>query len=132
MAYVLKRSESVPEGIRRMALEEIDSAASELSKRRRDRDEAIHEARKNIKKVRALLRLVQPEPGDTYYQESSYLRAVGRKLSPFRDAAAVIEILDSLKQKYRNKPKASFVETIRRDLLARKEQSEKDADIQRF
>ena len=132
MAYVLKRSESVPEGIRRMALEEIDSAASELSKRRRDRDEAIHEARKNIKKVRALLRLVQPELGDTYYQESSYLRDVGRKLSLFRDAGAVIEILDSLKQKYRGRLKASTVESIRRDLLARKEQSEKDADIQRF
>ena len=81
MAYHLKRSESVAEGIRRIAREEIESAADQLSKGHRDRDEAIHEARKSIKKVRAVLRLVHPELGDTYYQESSYLRDVGRKLS---------------------------------------------------
>ncbi len=131
MAYHLKRSESVAEGIRRIAREEIESAAGQLSKGHRDRDEAIHEARKSIKKVRAVLRLVHPELGDTYYQETSYLRDVGRKLSLYRDAAAVIEILDSLEQKYRNRLKASTVESIRRGLLARKEQSEREADIQK-
>jgi len=131
MAYHLKRSESVPEGIRRIAREEIESAADQLSKEHRDRDEAIHEARKSIKKVRAVLRLVHPELGDTYYQETSYLCDVGRKLSLFRDAGAVIEILDSLEQKYRNRLIASTIESIRRGLLARKEQSEKEADIQK-
>jgi hypothetical protein len=49
MAYHLTRSESVPEGLRRIASEELDSAASQLSKAHgQRRDEAIHEARKSV------------------------------------------------------------------------------------
>src|SRR5689334_17059489 len=101
MAYHFKRDESVAEGVRRIALEELDEAVSQLGGARgAGRDEAVHEARKSVKKVRALLRLVQPELGDTYRGESRVLRDAGRTLSAFRDAGSVIEALGKLREKY--------------------------------
>lgn len=63
----------MPEGLRRIATEELESAASQLSKAHgQRRDEAIHESRKSVKKVRAILRLVQTELNDTYREESGF------------------------------------------------------------
>jgi CHAD domain-containing protein len=132
MAYHLKRSESVPEGIRRIAGEELESAAGQLDMGQGgNQDEAIHEARKSVKKVRAVLRLVQGDLGNTYREESSFLRDAGRKLSQLRDAGAVIEILDALKQKSPNELNARTFDLIGRELLARKERAEKKDDIQK-
>ncbi|HVW83258.1 MAG TPA: CHAD domain-containing protein, partial [Bryobacteraceae bacterium] len=64
MAYRLKEDESVPQGLRRIAREEIDSAVQELrGKDPGKRDEAIHEARKSIKKLRGLIRILMPGLG---------------------------------------------------------------------
>jgi CHAD domain-containing protein len=132
MAYHLKRSESVPEGIRRIAGEDLEFAASQLTGGQgRNQDEAIHEARKSVKRVRAVLQLMQIELGDTYREESNCLRDAGRKLSRFRDASAVLEILDTLQQKSRNKLNPRTFDLIRRELLARKEHAEKQGDVQR-
>ena len=64
MAYQLRSDESVPEGMGRIVREEFKSAAGQLKSRNgAKRDEAIHQARKSIKKIRGVLRLVQPELG---------------------------------------------------------------------
>src|SRR6266567_8833517 len=70
MAYRLERDESVPQALRRIAREQLASAADELGKRGSKRAEGIHEARKSIKKVRAVLRLVRQELGNTYRKEN--------------------------------------------------------------
>src|SRR6476619_4851172 len=102
MAYQLRSDESVPEGIRRIVREEFKSAAGQLKTgNHAKRDEAIHEARKSIKKIRGVLRLVQAELEREFRSENKLLRDAGRKLSPFRDAGSVIEVFDDLKRKYR-------------------------------
>ena len=79
MAYHLKTGERVPDGIRRTAREELESAANQLEGRAgATRDEAIHEARKSIKKVRGVLRLMRPELGETYGAESARLDFIGQ------------------------------------------------------
>ena len=95
MSYRLKADEPVSKSIRRVALHEIEEAIGQL-RHSKDRDKAIHEARKSLKKLRALLRLVQPELGKVYQAENSRLRKLGRKLSELRDAKATVEIFDSL------------------------------------
>ena len=45
---------------------------------------------KAFKKVRAILRLVQPELNDTYREESALLHDVGRSLSALRDSQSGI------------------------------------------
>ena len=53
-------------------------------------EDAVHETRKSIKKVRALMRLVRTEPGESYTAENAALRGTGRRISEIRDAAALI------------------------------------------
>jgi CHAD domain-containing protein len=127
MAYRLKKSESVPDGIRRIVVEEIDSAAEHLGKTK-DRDEAVHEARKSLKKVRGLLRLVQPELGRVYQRENTQLRGIGRKLSELRDATAIIEVFDGLVDKYKDQLRKDALVCIRRGLENSKRETEQAVD----
>jgi CHAD domain-containing protein len=101
MAYRLECEESVIAGLKRIARDEIDSAGAQLSGGRRNRDEAIHEARKSIKKVRALLRLVSAELGAVHPSENARLRDIAGGLSAFRDDVVIIETFDDLKRKFR-------------------------------
>ena len=124
MAYRLEVKESVPKGLRRIVREEIESAQEYLAgKKQGGRDEAIHEARKNIKKIRAVLRLAKAGTGDAYRKENAALGEVGRRLSEIRDAAAIIEMFDQL-------PGAERFSTARNKLLERKKQTDaaKDRD----
>jgi len=128
MAYELRSDESVPEGIRRIVREEFKSAAGQLKTRNSaKRDEAIHEARKSIKKIRGVLRLVQPELGREFTSEDKLLRDAGRKLSAFRDAGSVIEVFDDLKHKYRQELGTRTLTSIRRGLIVRKRQAYQEA-----
>ena len=132
MAYHFKLGESIPEGIRRVAREEMESAAAQLTgKGAANRDEAIHEARKSVKKIRGALRLMRPELGATFRVENARLREVGRKLSEFRDAGAVLETFDALLEKYRGELGKHTLDSIRKGLVARKQQGEKRAKIER-
>lgn len=128
MAYQLTRDESVPAGIRRIVREELKSAINQLqNKNGAKRDEAIHEARKSLKKIRAVLRLEQPELGRVFRFENKRLRDAGRKLSAFRDAGSVIEVFDDLKIKYRQELGTDTLHSIRRGLIARKRQAYQEA-----
>ncbi len=131
MAYRLKRRESVPKGVKRTAREEIRSAVQYLrGKGGTSRDEAIHEARKSIKKARALLRLVRPELGEFYASESARLRDAGQKLSQLRDLGALITTFDELKKgRTKTLGKVSLT-AIRRALVRHKKQAEAEMGIQ--
>jgi CHAD domain-containing protein len=97
MSYVLMAGESTAAGIKRVIEEELESAAAQLSQKSiARRDEAIHEARKSVKKIRAALRLVEDNLGVLFQRENRRLRATGRHLATFRDAAASIEIFDKV------------------------------------
>ncbi len=97
MSYVLMAGESTAAGIKRVIEEELESAAAQLSQKSiAKRDEAIHEARKSVKKIRAALRLVEDDLPVLFNRENRRLRAMGRKLASFRDAAASVEIFDKV------------------------------------
>jgi len=76
---------------------EIDGALAHLTDASPDRDEAIHEVRKRIKKIRAILRLVRDELGqELYRQENICYRDAGRRLADLRESAVLVETLDKL------------------------------------
>ncbi len=131
MPYRLKPGEPVPAGILRIVGEEIESAALQLrGQGEPDRDEAIHEARKNVKKIRGVLRLMQPELGETYRAENIRFRDLGRRLSQFRDGGAMLETFDALLEKYRAELGRRKLGSIRLGLMARKEQAEQQNNIE--
>ena len=131
MPYHLKPGERVPAGVKRIAREEIEAAVSQLRGRGdAHRDRAIHEARKNVKKIRGLLRLMRPELGEIYFRENIFFRAAGMQLSKFRDAGAMVETFDALREKYRDELGRGGLSSIRRGLIARKRQAEKQGGIE--
>ena len=129
MAYRLIASESVPEGIKRIVLEEIDSATQVLAQASgRRRDEAIHEARKSVKKVRGILRLVRPELGGMYRKENVRFRELGHRLSELRDAAALIEIFDQIAKRSAGTLEQKSIQAIRSGLQKEKRATEQRLD----
>jgi CHAD domain-containing protein len=132
MAYRLKANESVPDGIRRIIHQEVEDATKRLTHgaaNRGERDEAIHEARKSIKKIRGVIRLMQAELGQIYKQENQRLGQTGRQLSELRDAQAIIEIFDGVAGKYRQQLKPQAARAIRRGLLKNKQETERRIDV---
>ena len=125
MSYRFKEKESVPDGIRRIVREEIEDATKQLSKANgAKRGEAVHEARKSIKKIRAVVRLIEPELGRTYRRENQRLGETGRRLSEIRDAEAIIEVFEGQVEKYRSQLKPDAARAIRRGLLKNKQETE--------
>lgn len=130
MSYRLKRGESVPDGIRRIVREETDSAAKQLAGTNgKKRDEAIHEARKSLKKIRGALRLVQPELGRVYRSENTRIGDIGRQLSEIRDATAIIEVFDCVIEKYNGSLQKDAFAPIRRGLEKNKRETEQAANV---
>src|SRR5947207_13920260 len=85
MPYRLTPDESIAGGLRRIVREEVDFAVAQLRKaqlrkagsRKEDPDsraESIHEARKSIKKLRGIVRLLMPGMGDAGKRENAALR----------------------------------------------------------
>jgi len=121
MAYRLKHGESVPKGVKRIAREEIESAVEYLRGRSGvDPDKAVHEVRKSIKKMRALLRLVAAGLDGAYDQENARLRDIGRQLSELRDADAVIGAFDGLKGRCQSSLGNGEMASLRRPLVLHK------------
>jgi CHAD domain-containing protein len=128
MAYRLERGESVIAGLKRVVTDEVESAGTQLSGDKRGRDEAIHEARKSIKKVRALLRLVSAELGGTYSRENARLRDIAGRLSEFRDTFVIIETFDDLKKRFRSETR-NKLRPVRAGLIKKRNEGGREAAV---
>jgi CHAD domain-containing protein len=93
MAYRLSivADEDVPTSVRACAREQLAGAIGQLERVGERPVDAVHEARKHLKKTRALLRLVRPALGKhVYRRESGALRDAGLALSGARDADVLV------------------------------------------
>lgn len=97
-AYRLELTEPLPREIARVAQGRIDHALDELrGKTDSTPEEAVHEARKDMKKLRALLRLARGELGkNTFARENACFRDAARELAGTRDSDVMLETLASL------------------------------------
>ncbi|MGQ0456002.1 MAG: CHAD domain-containing protein [Hyphomicrobium sp.] len=99
MAYRLKLDESFEHGFRRIAREQIDRALSELSSLEVE-PAGVHETRKSIKRLRALVRLAAPSIGQkSATRRNSSLRDVARLLAARRDEAVLFETIAALERR---------------------------------
>jgi CHAD domain-containing protein len=123
MAYRLHPDEAVPDGLRRCAREQLGQAIDELTNRVSDDPvEAVHEARKSLKKARSLLRLGRGTlAAGERRRANDALRSAGRKLSSARDAEVMLEATDELAERFAGRlPQASF-DAIRHHLVAERD-----------
>jgi CHAD domain-containing protein len=101
-SYRLLDGEPSGAGMKRIVLARVDNALGELhGEAGSEPADAIHEARKDVKKTRAAIRLVRTQLGDDLYRrENQHYRDIGRELSESRDAEVLIETLDLLCERF--------------------------------
>ena len=93
--------EPLPMAMERIATGLADRIVNVLESSSKDPNEAIHTARKSMKRLRGLLRLVRDDLGDSAYRrENAALRDAGRALAPARDAFVLGETLHALQDRY--------------------------------
>jgi CHAD domain-containing protein len=96
-AYRLRTGKKPASEALRVARGRIDDAVEELRDHGDDPASAVHEARKDMKKLRSLLRLARPALGSKLYRrENDRFREVGRNLSETRDAEVKLQTLSGL------------------------------------
>ena len=80
-------------------------------------DSAVHEARKQLKRARTVLRLLRPALTTRIYrQENALFREVAHSLNAARDATVLTQTLDSLLQGHRALSRDAQVAQLRRTL----------------
>jgi CHAD domain-containing protein len=99
--FVLGLDEPIGPGLQRISLAQFDRAISHLSDPAGDRDSAVHETRKTLKRLRAILRMVRPELGERVYRyENRVLRDAARSISPVRDSWVMVETVGALADRF--------------------------------
>ena len=101
-AYRLLAGEPAGAGMKRVIAARVDDATAHLrGEAESDAAEGIHEARKDVKKIRSALRLVRDAIGDDEWRrENEHYRECARQLSDFRDAEILVEALDELGERF--------------------------------
>ena len=119
-AFRLLSDEPLGKGIARMAHGRIGHALDELGGATDSTpDRAVHEARKDMKKLRSLLRLVRSgTEGRVRTRENEALRDVGRSLSGVRDADVMLATLGDLEESFPGDLPAEVVAPLRQQLEA--------------
>ncbi len=119
MSTAINLQESVPVNVQRIMQARIDRCRRHLQEDRPH--EAIHQSRKQLKKIRALLRLVRYQIGEDPYQAANrYFRDAARLISDARDVAAGWDTADSLQSSLSTARDRRAVGRLKRHLRARK------------
>ncbi|QDU08924.1 CHAD domain-containing protein [Gimesia aquarii] len=121
MGYQFKQEESLASGVQRIAQEQLSQAICELQNPKRDRHQAIHEVRKQFKKLRGLIRLVCSGLGDDFSRLNIWYSAAGRRLSRVRDAESMLESLKKLSKRFSDSGHEALFSEFERKLLIRRQ-----------
>src|SRR4051812_15620484 len=117
MAYSLSLDD-LAASVKRVAGEQLGTAADGLEQPH-DPVEAVHEARKRLKKTRALLRLARPAMrADAFRAYNRELRDQGRALSGARDAEVLVETVDALAEHNTRRVKRAHFAAVRARFVA--------------
>ncbi|HEY1854436.1 MAG TPA: CHAD domain-containing protein [Solirubrobacterales bacterium] len=128
-AYRLEADEPAPAGLQRIAAARARRARKMLGEVEGEGAVAIHGARKDLKKLRAMVRLLREELGEKSYRaQNRRYREAGRLLSDARDAEVKVETLDDLEQRFGDELSAAAIEHWRRDLARERYAAGADAN----
>jgi CHAD domain-containing protein len=121
MAFHFKKKEPVVKAVRRLCRERIDDALESL--KARDCLKSVGNVRKEIKKLRAILRLVRGEIGKGVYRENTKaLRVAANRLTALRDAHVKLNAFEALakhfKRKLPSQPFPKIKKVLRRNYRA--------------
>ena len=124
-------AETLADELRHIALGQLDHAIRLLAAENgtAPAGNAVHETRKAIKRLRALMRLLRGQLGaKSFARENAVLRDAGLRLAGARDAEVRVITLDGLLERYPRKlGRRRGVARLRSQLIAQREQAILDA-----
>lgn len=96
-------------------------------------DAAVHDARKDLKKMRAVVRLLRKALGESAYRrENAVLREAAHALNAARDATVLLQTLESLRREHRqlrhNAAVLQVARALEKERSATQQQLRKQAD----
>src|SRR5439155_2083796 len=98
MGFRLKLREPLPDGLKRVFREQVQSALGLCRHPAKQRGVTVHEVRKHLKKLRAAMRLTVGEVGKNQHaREDRCVREIGRLVSDLRDAQVRLQTLIQLR-----------------------------------
>ncbi|OHV84729.1 CHAD domain-containing protein [Rhizobium sp. LCM 4573] len=127
MPFRVRPAKPFTEEFRAIARRQLSHATAFLQEQPEGPHEAIHNARKKFKRLRALYRLIQPDAKEFRRRENARIRDMAGTLSTVRDATALVETLNYLAGEASSPEElkalafASKVLTERRDRIAAEE-----------
>ncbi len=96
MPFRIDPNKPFDDEIRRAGLELIEEAITSLRDQPSGRHEAVHDARKRFKRLRALYRLIARAAPDFSKEETARFRDIARSLAFAREATALVETVEYL------------------------------------
>ena len=128
MAFSLSPDRRISSEIRRIMLHQLEAATSELtSVGDPESDEAVHDARRRVKKVRAVIRLIRPDLDKAFRAVDKDLHDVNRLLAPIADGQGIIVTLDTLAHRYPKHLPTRVAASIRARLIELGSQTDRQA-----
>ena len=116
MSYKFKAGESFAKGLRRIASNQSEKAGACLASAE-DVHKGVHEVRKSIKRLRALLRLYwDAAPQGELHRIDQSLREMGRSLSGTRELQGLLDGIASLEERFGEEEIAGPLEALRTEL----------------
>lgn len=113
MILRIDRHASLPDNVRRIAGGYLDSAVDTLE-HPDNLDKSVHDARKLLKRLRALIRLVRNDiGGETFRTENTAYRDAGRHIAGIRDSHVTLRTLENVLSGMTEKPGAQQLDNFR-------------------
>lgn len=120
MAFRFDARQPADEEVRRVVTDRLVQAEASLAS---GTPKGVHETRKRLKELRALLRLLQGALGKrAFASRNRRLRDLGRELSSLRDSAALVESWDKLGESDRKRFASPAMKRVRQRLQERADQ----------
>lgn len=130
MVYSFKHTHSVEEQLRTIARDQIDEALKALSVSGMTRPDAVHEVRKNCKKLRGLIRLVRPS-FPAFSGEERTFRKAAHLFADLRDAKVMHDTGNLLTQASKRQDERAALLAVRRALASHETELSVHADWKR-
>jgi CHAD domain-containing protein len=121
MSYRIDFDHSLECELRRIAGKQVAAAINLLKDQPKGPHEAVHDARKRLKRVRALYRLIKSHAKDFVDRENQRLTDTADELASLRDVAAVVEAAHYLQSKTVSKAEHQSLQRITRTLEAERD-----------
>jgi CHAD domain-containing protein len=101
--FSISNTESISINIHRILLDQFHYIIMESEKGQEEVHKSIHETRKSMKRIRAVLRMIRDEIGySSYYRENTFYRDLSRELSEIRNFEVLSGSIKNLQEDLSN------------------------------